>query len=268
MNSDVNYYRIGIFVIGGFVVLLLGLFALGAKNWFEPQVHFETYFDETIGSLGIGAPVKFRGVTMGKVTRIDFTPNVYPEPPLSMDVNTPNRYRYILVEFDIKKSMLTGLLQGDFKNNLNAAVKRGMRVRVDMSGIVGGNYLEIDRPDEKSITPPPPINWQPRYYYIPSTSSTITQIVNSIDQTLRSLGKVDFDEIQKKLVTLISQFDQNSQQFNILVQQINHMNLTGVVDNFRVITEDFKDVATWLKNDPSQVIWSTQPPPAKSLEKK
>ncbi|MDR1191083.1 MAG: MlaD family protein [Verrucomicrobiales bacterium] len=267
MNSDGKYYRIGMFVIGGLLILLAGVFALGARGWLEPKIRFETYFDETIGNLGLGAPVKFRGVTMGKVTRIDLTPNVYPKLPLTSP-DSPNLYRYILVEFEIKKSMITGLLQGDLQELLDDAVERGLRVRVDMAGIVGGNYLEIDQPNPGAATPLLVINWHPRHYYIPSTSSTITQIVNSVDQTLRNLGKVNFDEVQKKLVTLINQLDQNTQQFNNLVQRINHMELAGTVDNLRIITEDFKDVASRLKKDPAQIIWSAQPPPAKSLEKK
>jgi paraquat-inducible protein B len=266
MNSDAKYFRIGLFVIGAMALLLFGIFALGAKSWFEPQIRFETYFDGTIGGINVGSPVKFRGVPLGKVTRIDFTPNVYPEPALTTTI--ANNYRYILVEFEIKKSLLIGLLQGNFQENINAGVKSGLRIRVDMAGIAGGNYLEIDRVDPDPAPPPLEINWTPRYYYIPSANSAITQIVNSLNQTLRNLGKVNFDEIQKKMVSLIDQLDQNTQQFNVLVQRINHMDIAGTADNIRIITEELKDTSTRLKSDPSQIIWSPQPAPAKSLDSK
>ncbi|MDR0533162.1 MAG: MlaD family protein [Verrucomicrobiales bacterium] len=270
MNSDAKYFRIGLFVISALLILLLGVLALGAKNWFEPKLTFETYFDGTIGGINVGSPVKFRGVPLGKVTRIDFTPNVYPEPPISSN-NAPNKYRYILVEFEIKKSLIIGLLRGDLddlQKDLNVGINRGMRIRVDMAGIAGGNYLEIDRLDPQVAPPPLEINWTPRHYYIPSANSAITQIVNSLNQTLRNLGKVDFDEIQKKMVSLIDQLDQNTQQFNVLVQRINHMDLAGTADNIRIITEELKDTSTRLKSDPSQIIWSAQPAPAKSLDNK
>jgi len=271
MNSDAKYFRIGLFVISALLILLLGVLALGAKSWFEPKIRFETYFDGTIGGINIGSPVKFRGVPLGKVTRIDFTPNVYPEPPLTSGAADNRKYRYILVEFEIKKSLIVGLLQGDLhdlQHALNVGAQRGMRIRVDMAGIAGGNYLEIDRLDPNLAPPPLEINWTPRNYYIPSANSAITQIVNSLDQTLRNLGKVDFEEIQKKMVSLIDQLDQNTQQFNVLVQRINHMDLTGITDNIRIMTEDLKDTSARLKSDPSQIIWSAQPSPAKSLDNK
>jgi paraquat-inducible protein B len=262
MNPDAKYFRIGMFVISGLLILLLGVFALGAKSWLEPQVHFETYFDGSVAGLNIGSPVKFRGVPLGKVTRIDFTPNVYPKN------GNLEQYRYILVEFEVQKSLLAGLLQGDFQEHLNTSIKNGLRIRVDMAGIAGGNYLEIDRINPQLAAPPLAINWQPRHYYIPSANSQITQIVNSLNQTLQNLGKVDFDEIQKKMVFLIDQLGQNTRQFSILVQRVNRIDLPGTIDNIRIVTEEFKDVSTRLKHDPSQIIWSSQPPPAKSLDKK
>ncbi|MDR1145260.1 MAG: MlaD family protein [Verrucomicrobiales bacterium] len=265
MNTDLKYFRIGLFVIGGLLILLLGVFALGAKSWFEPKIRFETYFDGAIGGINLGSPVKFRGVPLGKVTRIDFTPNVYPQPQ-SLAGTPGSKYRYILVEFEVKKSLLAGLLQEHIQENLDNGVQHGLRIRVDMAGIAGGNYLEIDRMDPQLTSPLLELNWQPRNYYLPSTNSQITQIVNSLNHTLQNLGQVDFGNLQKKIALLIDQLDQNSQQFNMLVQRINHLDLTSTVDNLRVITEDFKDITTLIKSDPSQIIWSSQPLPAQSLE--
>jgi paraquat-inducible protein B len=264
MNQGAKYFRIGLFVISALLILLLGAFALGARSWFEPTLRFETYFDDTIAGINIGSPVKFRGVPMGRVTRIDFTPNVYPQPELA--ANPSVRYRYILVEFEIKQALLAGLLQDNFQENLNAAISQGLRIRVDMAGIAGGNYLEMDRTDPLLASPPLEKNWTPRYYYIPSTKSQITQIVNSLNQTLQQLGKIDFDEIQKKIIVLLGQFEKNSTQVDDLLNRLNHMNLPGIVDNVRIITEEVRDSAGMLKDYPSQILWGDPPPPAKSVK--
>ena len=46
------------------------LFVLGGRSLFQPTFTFETYFNESVAGLEIGAPVSFRGVPLGQVTEI------------------------------------------------------------------------------------------------------------------------------------------------------------------------------------------------------
>ena len=49
------------------------MLALGAGNVFKRTVTIETYFDESVQGLDVGSAVKYRGVQIGRVTRIGFT---------------------------------------------------------------------------------------------------------------------------------------------------------------------------------------------------
>ncbi len=51
-------------------MLAAGLFLLGGRKLFQPTFTFETYFDESVSGLELGAPVRFRGVPLGQVMEI------------------------------------------------------------------------------------------------------------------------------------------------------------------------------------------------------
>lgn len=74
MNNRVNYTVIG------FIVLLSVIMILGFSYWLlKPSVDEETtryrvYFDESVLGLNIDAPVKYRGISVGKVTKLRINP--------------------------------------------------------------------------------------------------------------------------------------------------------------------------------------------------
>jgi len=75
MNNRVNYTLVGFFVLIG-IVLILGLsyWMLKPSNDKETQV-YSIYFDESVLGLNLDAPVKYRGINVGKVTRLRINPD-------------------------------------------------------------------------------------------------------------------------------------------------------------------------------------------------
>ncbi|OCL84115.1 MlaD family protein [Arcobacter porcinus] len=71
MNSNTNFYKIGIFVISFFVIFLLFAFWLGKFGMDSKK--YDTYyvnFNETISGLNVGSAVKFLGYEIGYVDDI------------------------------------------------------------------------------------------------------------------------------------------------------------------------------------------------------
>jgi len=74
MNNKVNYTLVGFLVILGFGMLF------GFSYWLlKPSSDKETkdyiiYFDESVLGLNINAPVKYRGISVGKVVKIRINP--------------------------------------------------------------------------------------------------------------------------------------------------------------------------------------------------
>lgn len=74
MNNRVNYTVVGFFVLAG-LVLTLGLSYWMLKPSSDSETAFyNIYFDESVLGLNLDAPVKYRGINVGKVTHIGISP--------------------------------------------------------------------------------------------------------------------------------------------------------------------------------------------------
>ena len=189
MSQKANYFKLGLFVIGAIVAGVLVLVIIGTGRWFERKVIIETYFKESVQGLDIGSRLKYRGVSIGEVTKISFTYTRY-----QLDLPINQRERYVLVEAQLQPRLLGGrAAAGDITDAESGRleVEKGLRLRLAPQGLATGLvYLELDY-----IDPPPPtlpIFWTPDNFYIPSAPSTVTAIVNAAQDILEQLHRIDF----------------------------------------------------------------------------
>lgn len=68
--SKANPAVIGGFVVGAIALIVIGLLVFGGTNWFVQRNKYIAYFPGSVKGLQVGAPVDFRGVTIGQVTDI------------------------------------------------------------------------------------------------------------------------------------------------------------------------------------------------------
>jgi ABC-type transporter Mla subunit MlaD len=225
MSARPNSFKIGLFVLVGIGLLIAGLFAFGARSYFRERRTFETYFPGAVQGLAEGSPVKLRGVPIGKVTRIGFIWNEYPE----------YGTEYVLILFEVPQD--TSLLPPT--TNLQAVLDReiahGLRARVQGQGITGTSILALEYLDPER-NPPLKVPWTPKHYYIPSAPGQFTEILASVEKSLKSLEKVDFAVIAAgvnkvldsagQLVTNVDQvnFDKLGTNANALVTELRDTN--------------------------------------------
>ena len=186
MSKKANYFRLGIFIIAAAVILVAIVLALGAGNIFKRTITIETYFDESVQGLDVGSAVKYRGVQIGRVTRIGFTATQYQQ-----DMPMQNRRQYVLVEAELQPE-LVGVGQDGASDRLQEGIAAGLRARLAPVGITGTAYLEIDFVDPKT-NPPLTITWAPQHIYIPSAPSTYNQIVSGAQKFLATLDNADIE---------------------------------------------------------------------------
>ncbi len=201
MSQRANYFKLGLFVIGAIVAGILVLIIIGSGRFFERRVTIETYFKESVQGLDLGSKLKYRGVTIGEVTRISFTYTKY-----QLDLPITQRERYVMVEAQLQPRLVGGrAAAGDMTSAENAQleVEKGLRLRLAPQGITGLVYLEMDY-----IEPPPPvlpISWVPQDVYIPSAPSTVTAIINAAQDIMEKLHRIDLEatvgHINRLLVT-------------------------------------------------------------------
>lgn len=186
-----SYFKIGLFIIIGTILAAIGVVALGVGTIFQKKVLVETYIDESVQGLDVGSAVKFRGVQVGKVETISLT-----------SVEYATKRRYVLVRIGLTTKIF---LAEPGSPSFMTEVEKGLRVRLASQGVTGAAYIEADYQDP-ARNPPLEIDWPPRYPYVPSIRSRITQLSESVEKILRSVESIDVgrlvDGLEKSLLTI------------------------------------------------------------------
>ncbi len=74
MNNRVNYTVVGLFVLFGLVLMLSFTYWLLKPSAEKEIKKYNIYFNESVLGLNLDAPVKYRGINVGKVTRLRINP--------------------------------------------------------------------------------------------------------------------------------------------------------------------------------------------------
>lgn len=76
MDSKINFFKIGIFIIIFSILLMMAIFWLG-KYGFEKKKfdEYSVYFKESISGLNVGSSIKYKGFEVGNVNEIKINPN-------------------------------------------------------------------------------------------------------------------------------------------------------------------------------------------------
>lgn len=129
-----NALLIGGFVVGAFLIIIASILWLGGSDLFSRQQKARIYYEGNVSGLSIGAPVTFRGVSIGQVTDIG----------ILMD-GTLSRTT-IPISLKLQLSSLQ-IGDGDTGKALNVKtlVQRGLRAKLASQSVVTGQKaIELD----------------------------------------------------------------------------------------------------------------------------
>jgi phospholipid/cholesterol/gamma-HCH transport system substrate-binding protein len=158
MAAPTNHWKLGLFVVSGVVMLLTAVAALGARSLHTEVARYKTYFDESVQGLEVGSPIKFRGVMIGTVGKIDIAPD----------------HRMVEVESDlvVKELHRLGLdSEADPVTHLprkRLAMQEDLRAQLASSGLTGVKYLLLDF-FPVADNPAPKLTFPIPENYIPAT---------------------------------------------------------------------------------------------------
>lgn len=146
MALGTNRYKLGLFVISGVVLALAAIVVLGAQHWNVKTVTYYAFFDESVQGLEFGSPVKFRGVTIGRVSGIDVAPD--------------QRHVRVANELSVADTGRFHLGAGrDHGDKL--ALQPKLRAQLAQTGLTGVKFVLLDffedagPPEALPFTPPP-----------------------------------------------------------------------------------------------------------------
>ena len=192
MSEQANYFKLGVFVITAFILLVTGLALLGAGDFLKREILVETCFNETVQGLDVGSPVKYRGIEIGKVKTITGASRIY-----------GIRTDYVLVIISLFEDISLGQTGETTEQRINQALADGLTVQMAFMGLTGAAYLETGYMD-KNATAPLEIAWTPQTPYIPSKPNKITQMGESLDRIMKNLETLNIQGLVVKLQDLLS----------------------------------------------------------------
>lgn len=195
MAKQRNHRRLGILVVISVAMAGFIIFVVGGRSLFRETYDFETYFDETVAGLDIGAPVRFRGVPLGQVTAIGLSTIEY-----ELGLPPEKRRNYIIVRARIT---LERYRVDQLSAEIAGMIKQGLRAQTELAGITGQQYLSLDLLDAAKY-PPLPFDWKPRYLYIPSAPSLTREIVANVQSFLAHLDRTDVQALARNVNALVS----------------------------------------------------------------
>ena len=200
---------VGAFVIGGLALLVAGIILLGGGRMFSDDIEYVLYFDGSVSGLNIGAPVVFRGVPMGQVTRISLEAN-----PRDASVTIPVYIR--LDENSIVRAGVAGELTDNFRQEiLRRLIQRGLRARLQLQSLITGQYrVELDflpntpanfrspMPDREIPTLPSPIDTKYLIGDFKRYGQELNDVQSGLEQAVQEQMKAE--HLKTELITNVS----------------------------------------------------------------
>ncbi len=230
MSKKANPTSIGLFFAVGVALGVAGLLLFSSRSLFHPRQKQILYFNTSLAGLTRGAPVKFRGVTIGSVVEVLIRHN-----QSSNDFSMPV---VIAVDTKLAQTKSDELLGIGSQSKLDDLIQQGFRGRLDAESLVTGIlYVGLD------IVPtaPPPVFHQlsPEYQEIPTLPSDIQQL-------LAQLSHVDLRGISEKLNAFLARLDTSLSQVNVPEINAGVTNLLGAA-NHLVTSPDLTNSFTSLR---------------------
>ncbi len=193
MSKSTNLAAIGVFVVVGTILTLGGILALASGILFSPKLHVVTFFNESVAGLNVGAPTKFQGVIIGKVTRISF----WPQP------DTTQSYIRVEAEIDVALTLSLGATRNfSHADQMEKSVREGLRTNLATESMVTGiRYIEIQY--DFSASEPIFLNTEDGFIEVPSTPSALAGLTASVSEIVARVGAVDLPALTGDLRDLL-----------------------------------------------------------------
>lgn len=242
MHREPNKKLIGLFMISGIAVLLIIIATvMGSKLFSANKKTLVMYFEESINGLNVGSSVVFKGVEIGKVSKIDLIANTQ-----KLDFSIP-----VYVTMTDQQGIKTGKRYANNEAILNALVDKGLRARLTTQSYLTGQLMI-----ELEMLPDTPIVFRKRnpdsdILEIPTVLSPIGAISKGfqdlpVKDSVEQFNKF-FTSLNEQLPQILPQIKEMSSGMNKLVKD-NSKVTAETLDNLNKAAVDVSQAAKALRN--------------------
>jgi paraquat-inducible protein B len=184
MSKGASKTMIGGFVVGAVALLLVTVVIFGSGKFFSQKLKAVCFFQESVSGLTVGAPVVFRGVTVGSVVGVELWS--YPE----------QKKMLIPVYIEIDPSRLKFIGDTKFRDpTFKHQIESGLRCQIKMQSLVTGQLMIYA--DYFPGTPIRLVKAEPRYPEIPT-------ILSGTEQVMKALEKIPVQELLAKVTSALT----------------------------------------------------------------
>jgi paraquat-inducible protein B len=135
MSKQANKKAIGAFVVVALALALVAIVVFGSGKFFAETSQYVAFFQGSVKGLKVGAPVVFRGVKIGEVTKMMIYAHHGDQ---SYDIP-------VILEIEQDNFQSIGPEIKDEKQYLQELIKKGLRARLQLQSIVTGQLtINID----------------------------------------------------------------------------------------------------------------------------
>lgn len=168
MTSQKTKLSVGIFVFSGIVIAVLAVIWLGMSRFLEKGHYYATYFNESVQGLDMDSPVKYRGVSIGRVERIGVAPD--------------SRLIQVVMKIESGQDLDSGLV-----------------AQLKSVGITGSMFVELDHRKKGEPDRSPALNFPSEYPIVASRPSDISVLLRGLDDVLSQVKSLDLEGISEKI---------------------------------------------------------------------
>lgn len=232
---------IGIFVIGALILGTIGLFSFGGQAWWREKETIALYFNESIHGLETGSAVRLMGVRVGQVSAINVR---YSEGKTAVQV---------LCEVDRSPTVSEGAIGNDIRerDTLEQMVADGLQARLDLIGITGMLFVEMDffeEPPERAVALK-----HPEHVVVPTVGSVLTGVTDNLADIARELGNIDFAGLGESASRLLdhanatleeARVDELFERLHVTVGRVNELLESGALqETLASAAQSFEDLS-------------------------
>jgi phospholipid/cholesterol/gamma-HCH transport system substrate-binding protein len=285
MATRTQKIKLGIFMVVSAALFVVALAGLGALHLFSPENMYVIRFQDSVSGLELGAPVKLRGVNVGRVSAIRLpSGNIeLVEVEIEVDEDIPVKMDASAL---LKFQGITGLKYIEIERGTNQAALRpsGSEIPAGKSALdkITDQAEDLAERVDRLLTKLTAVDWAETLVRIDRVVAISERIVLRLESDLQAVGaesrglvsdaRVSMKKVDGVLVALESagkDAQMTMANASKVVSEARELVENGSGDvrlslaNLRQATASFKELAQALRLQPSTLFFDNPPPERK-----
>jgi paraquat-inducible protein B len=169
---------VGSFVLGALVLIVAALLSFRSSHLFSKPGRFVAYFNESVQGLDVGGAVKLRGVRVGRVVAI------------RVHYDSKARQSQVAVVGELEQNVISDragqMIRITDRATLQRLIEEGLRAKIDLVGITGLQFVELDFLDPQQFPAPRPES-EAEYPVVPTVPSGMSELIANLSKIVNNL---------------------------------------------------------------------------------